>query len=159
MRNVEQLEKFVGILHDNLSLTTEKMKPFESLSHFGIPSALEVNLQELVLKHPTFSTSQQKEADIQSCLGGTTVWCLLEPPVYNLRRKMPGLILSGCHWRNGKFNSACCGVQRGKSENLGNRRCHAHTMNSVLEVVGGFYQKSLPNDEEDCLPISALTEN
>lgn len=72
MRNVEQLEKCAGILHENLCLITENMKPFERLSHFGIPSALEVNLQEFVLKHPTFSTSQQ-EADIQSCLGGTTV--------------------------------------------------------------------------------------
>uniref|UniRef100_A0A0E0J688 Uncharacterized protein n=2 Tax=Oryza TaxID=4527 RepID=A0A0E0J688_ORYNI len=72
MRNVEQLEKCAGILHENLCLITENMKPFERLSHFGIPSALEVNLQEFVLKHPTFSTSQQ-EADIQSCLGGVTV--------------------------------------------------------------------------------------
>jgi hypothetical protein len=51
--NVEQLEKrIVGILHELLSTTVEKMIPLERLSHFRRAFTMEVNLRELLLKHP-----------------------------------------------------------------------------------------------------------
>uniref|UniRef100_A0A0E0FA74 non-specific serine/threonine protein kinase n=1 Tax=Oryza meridionalis TaxID=40149 RepID=A0A0E0FA74_9ORYZ len=52
IHNVGRLEKrIVGILHELLSLTVEKMIPLERLSHFRRPFGMEVNLRELILKH------------------------------------------------------------------------------------------------------------
>jgi len=46
MHNVEWLEKrIVGILHELLSLTVEKMIPLERLSHFRRVFSMEVNMR------------------------------------------------------------------------------------------------------------------
>ncbi|KAL6906039.1 hypothetical protein ACP4OV_003640 [Aristida adscensionis] len=99
IRNVERLEKrIVGILHELLSLTVEKMIPLERLSHFRRVFAMEVNLRELVLKHPgIFYISTKGSAQTVILRESYSKGCLVEPnPVYNVRRKMLDLILSGC---------------------------------------------------------------
>ena len=100
IHNVEQLEKHnVGILHELLSLTEEKMIPLERFSHFRRPFDMEVNLRELILKHPgIFYISTQGSTQTVLLRESYSKGCLVDPnPVYNVRRKMLDLILSGCH--------------------------------------------------------------
>ncbi|GLT81116.1 hypothetical protein SLA2020_525200 [Shorea laevis] len=50
---VEWFEKrAVGIIHEFLSLTVEKMVEVDKLAHFRKDFAIEVNVCELLLKHP-----------------------------------------------------------------------------------------------------------
>jgi hypothetical protein len=98
--NVEQLEKrIVGILHELLSTTVEKMIPLERLSHFRRAFAMEVNLRELLLKHPgVFYISTKGSTQTVLLRGSYSKGCLIETnPVYDVRKKMLDLILSGCH--------------------------------------------------------------
>ncbi|KAF2906505.1 hypothetical protein DAI22_12g022800 [Oryza sativa Japonica Group] len=100
IHNVEQLEKhIVGILHELLSLTVEKMIPLERFSHFRRPFDMEVNLRELILKHPgIFYISTKGSTQTVLLRESYSKGCLVDPnPVYNVRRKMLDLILSGCH--------------------------------------------------------------
>uniref|UniRef100_A0A0D9XWK6 non-specific serine/threonine protein kinase n=1 Tax=Leersia perrieri TaxID=77586 RepID=A0A0D9XWK6_9ORYZ len=99
VRNVDRLEKhIVGILHELLSLTVQKMIPLERLSHFRRPFDMEVNLRELILKHPgIFYISTKGSTPTVLLRESYSKGCLVEPnPVYNVRRKMLGLILAGC---------------------------------------------------------------
>ncbi|KAL5204750.1 hypothetical protein ABZP36_009621 [Zizania latifolia] len=99
IRNVDRLEKrIVSILHELLRLTVEKMIPLERLSHFRRPFDMEVNLRELILKHPgIFYISTKGSRQTVLLRESYRKGCLVEPnPVYNVRRKMLGLILSGC---------------------------------------------------------------
>ncbi|CAL4995765.1 unnamed protein product [Urochloa decumbens] len=99
IHNVERLEKrIVGILHELLSLTVEKMLPLERLSHFRRVFAMEVNLRELLLKYPgIFYISTKGSAQTVILRESYSKGCLIEPnPVYDVRRKMLDLILSGC---------------------------------------------------------------
>ncbi|XP_066355832.1 protein ROOT PRIMORDIUM DEFECTIVE 1-like [Miscanthus floridulus] len=97
--NVEWLEKhIVGVLHELLSLTVEKMMPIERLSHFRRVYAMEVNLREFLLKYPgIFYISTKGSAQTVILRESYSKGCLIEPnPVYIVRRKMLDLILSGC---------------------------------------------------------------
>ncbi|KAL6642200.1 hypothetical protein ACP70R_020381 [Stipagrostis hirtigluma subsp. patula] len=99
IHNVERLDKrIVGILHELLSLTVEKMIPLERLSHFRRVFAMEVNLRELLLKHPgIFYISTKGSAQTVILRESYSKGCMIEPnPIYNVRRKMLDLILSGC---------------------------------------------------------------
>uniref|UniRef100_A0A0E0BNG5 PORR domain-containing protein n=1 Tax=Oryza glumipatula TaxID=40148 RepID=A0A0E0BNG5_9ORYZ len=99
IHNVEWLKKhIVGILHELLSLTMEKMIPLERFSHFRRPFDMEVNLRELILKHPgIFYISTKGSTQTVLLRESYSKGCLVDPnPVYNVRRKMLGLILSGC---------------------------------------------------------------
>ncbi|CAL5098471.1 unnamed protein product [Urochloa decumbens] len=99
IHNVERLEKrVVGILHELLSLTVEKIIPLERLSHFRRVFGMEVNLRELLLKYPgIFYISTKGSAQTVILRESYTKGCLIEPNhVYNVRRKMLDLILSGC---------------------------------------------------------------
>lgn len=95
----ERFEKrAVAVVHELLSLTVEKRVEVERLSHFRKDFAMEVNVRELLLKHPGIFYISTK--------GGTqTVFlreayrreCLIEPnPIYVARRKMLDLVLLGC---------------------------------------------------------------
>lgn len=96
--NVLRFEKrAVGILHEFLSLTVEKMVEVESLSHFRRDFRMEVNVRELLLKHPgifyisTKGNTQTVFLREAYCKDG-----LIEPnPVYAVRRKMLDLVLLG----------------------------------------------------------------
>ncbi|KAB2044560.1 hypothetical protein ES319_D01G099800v1 [Gossypium barbadense] len=95
---IERFEKrAVGIIHELLSLTVEKMLEVDRLAHFRKDFAIEVNVCELLLKHPgifyicTKGSTQTvflREAYSKGCLA-------LPNPIYVVRRKMLDLILLG----------------------------------------------------------------
>ncbi|XP_077240137.1 ubiquitin carboxyl-terminal hydrolase family protein [Tasmannia lanceolata] len=100
---VERFEKHaVGILHEFLSLTVEKMVEVERLSHFRRDFSMEVNVRELLLTHPgIFYISTKGGTQTVFLREAYSKGCLIEPnPIYTVRRKMLDLLLLGC--RNSK---------------------------------------------------------
>lgn len=95
---VERYEKrAVGILHEFLSLTVEKMVEVERLAHLRRDFAIEVNVRELLLKHPgifyisTKGNTQTvflREAYYKGCLAESNL-------IHGVRRKMLDLVLLG----------------------------------------------------------------
>lgn len=96
---VERFEKrAVGILHEFLSLTVEKMIPIERLSHFRKDFNMEVNIRELLLKHPgVFYISTKGNIQTVFLREAYSKGCLIQPnPIYTVRRKMLELLLLRC---------------------------------------------------------------
>ncbi|XP_024975214.1 protein ROOT PRIMORDIUM DEFECTIVE 1-like [Cynara cardunculus var. scolymus] len=96
---IEQFEKrAVGILHELLSLTVEKMVEVERLAHFRRDFGIPVNLRELILKHPgIFYISTRGSTQMLFLREAYRKDYLVSPnPVYVVRRKMLDLILLGC---------------------------------------------------------------
>ncbi|PON95183.1 Plant organelle RNA recognition domain containing protein [Trema orientale] len=98
---IERFEKrVVGILHEFLSLTVEKMVEVERLAHFQRDFAMVVNVRELLLKHPGIFYISTKGSTRRVFL--REAYCkgyLVEPnPIYEVRRKMLDLILVGCRY-------------------------------------------------------------
>ncbi|KAK8955090.1 hypothetical protein KSP39_PZI002769 [Platanthera zijinensis] len=95
---VERFEKrAVGILHEFLSLTVEKMVDVERLSHFRRDFSMTVNLRELLLKHPGIFYISTKGRSPAVFLREKYVKGLLEPnPLYTVRRKMLELVMLKC---------------------------------------------------------------
>ncbi|KAL0453288.1 UNVERIFIED_CONTAM: protein ROOT PRIMORDIUM defective [Sesamum latifolium] len=96
---VERYEKrAVGIIHELLCLTVEKMVEVERLAHFRKDLGIEVNLRELLLKHPGIFYIATRGNTLmvflrEAYIGG----CLVEPnTVCDVRRKMLELVLLGC---------------------------------------------------------------
>ncbi|XP_010922127.1 protein ROOT PRIMORDIUM DEFECTIVE 1 [Elaeis guineensis] len=97
--NVQRFEKrAVGILHEFLCLTVEKMVEVERLSHFRRDFRMEVNVRELLLKHPgIFYISTKGNTQTVFLREAYGKDGLIEPnPVYAVRRKMLDLVLLGC---------------------------------------------------------------
>lgn len=95
----EQFEKrAVGIIHELLSLTVEKMVEVERLAHFRKNFGMEVNVRELLLKHPgIFYISTKGSTHTVFLREAYSKGCLNWPnPIYIVRRKMLDLILLGC---------------------------------------------------------------
>lgn len=95
---VERYEKrAVGILHEFLSLTVEKMVEVERLAHFRRDFAMEVNVRELLLKHPgIFYISTKGNIQTVFLREAYNKGSLVESnPIYEVRRKMLDLILLG----------------------------------------------------------------
>ncbi|KAL6009784.1 hypothetical protein ACLOJK_000213 [Asimina triloba] len=95
----ERFEKrAVGILHELLSLTVEKMIDVERLSHFRRDFNMEVNMRELLLKHPgIFYVSTKGNTQTMFLREAYSRGCLIEPnPLYEVRRKVLDLLLLGC---------------------------------------------------------------
>ncbi|KAK9057775.1 hypothetical protein SSX86_022613 [Deinandra increscens subsp. villosa] len=95
---IERFEKrAVGILHELLSLTVEKMVELERLVHFKKDFGLPVNFRELVLKHPgIFYVSTRGCTQMVFLREAYCKDVLVSPnPVYVVRRKMLDLILLG----------------------------------------------------------------
>ncbi|KAK7308776.1 hypothetical protein RJT34_05000 [Clitoria ternatea] len=95
---IERYEKrAVAVLHEFLSLTVEKMLEVDQLAHFRRDLAIEVNVRELLLRHPGIFYISTKGKTLTVFLreaymkGG-----LIEPnPVYTARRNMLDLVLLG----------------------------------------------------------------
>ncbi|CAL9106675.1 unnamed protein product [Musa textilis] len=105
IHNVLRFEKCaVGILHEFLSLTMEKMVEVERLSHFRRDFAMEVIVRELILKHPgIFYISTKGSTQTVFLREAYSKGCLIEPnPVYAIRRKMLDLVSLGCRNTNQK---------------------------------------------------------
>ncbi|CAN6335468.1 unnamed protein product [Urochloa humidicola] len=154
IHNVEQLEKrIVGILHELLSFTVEKMLPPERLSHFRQVFAMEVNLRELLLKYPgIFYISTKGSAQTVILRESYSKGCLIEPNlVYDVRRKMLDLILSG--WRNvGEPESADWLAEeydQGSCHELQNNMCQVDAANTILELSDS-YRKNHTTEELQC---------
>ncbi|XP_073016187.1 protein ROOT PRIMORDIUM DEFECTIVE 1 [Primulina eburnea] len=95
---LERYEKrAVGIIHELLCLTVEKMVAVERLVHFRKDLGIEVNLRELLLKHPgIFYISTRGNTQIAFLREGYSRGRLVEPnPIYDARRKMFELIMLG----------------------------------------------------------------
>ncbi|XP_047341325.1 protein ROOT PRIMORDIUM DEFECTIVE 1 [Impatiens glandulifera] len=94
----DQFEKrVVGVLHEFLCLTVSKMIEVQQLVHFRKGLGIEVNLREVILKHPgIFYISTKGNAETVFLREGYIGWCLAEPnSVDTARRKMLELILLG----------------------------------------------------------------
>ncbi|WOL06115.1 hypothetical protein Cni_G14847 [Canna indica] len=95
--NVQRFEKrAVGILHEFLSLTVEKMVEVERLSHFRRSFSMEVNVRELILKHPGMFYISTKGNQTVFLREAYSKGYLVEPnPIYEVRQKMLDLVLLG----------------------------------------------------------------
>ncbi|XWS27530.1 hypothetical protein CRYUN_Cryun26dG0123100 [Craigia yunnanensis] len=95
---IERFEKrAVGIIHELLSLTVEKMLVVERLAHFRKDFAIEVNVCELLLKHTgIFYICTKGSAQTVFLREAYSKGCLVMPnPIYVVRRKMLDLIFLG----------------------------------------------------------------
>ncbi|XP_021745178.1 protein ROOT PRIMORDIUM DEFECTIVE 1-like [Chenopodium quinoa] len=95
---IERFEKrVVGILHEFLSLTVEKMMDVERIVHFRKDLGIEVNFRELLLKHPgIFYISTKGDTQTVYLREAYSKGDLIESnPFYNVRRKMMDLMLLG----------------------------------------------------------------
>lgn len=95
---VERFEKrAVGILHEFLCLSVEKMVDVERLSHFRRDFSMTVNVRELLLKHPGIFYISTKGSSPSVFLREKYTKGLLEPsPLYTVRRKMLELVMLKC---------------------------------------------------------------
>lgn len=95
---VQRYEKrAVAVLHELLSLTVEKMVEVDQLAHFRRDFAIEVNVRELLLRHPgIFYISTKGSAQTVFLREAYRKGDLIEPnPVYTVRRNMLELVLLG----------------------------------------------------------------
>ncbi|KAF2311956.1 hypothetical protein GH714_027602 [Hevea brasiliensis] len=95
---VERYEKqAVAIIHEFLSLTVEKMVEVERLAHFRKDFGMEVNVRELLLKHPgIFYISTKGSAHTVFLREAYVKGCLISPNSISIvRRKMLDLVLLG----------------------------------------------------------------
>ncbi|KAL9672741.1 hypothetical protein QQ045_028993 [Rhodiola kirilowii] len=96
---IERFEKrAVGILHELLSLTVEKMVDVQRLAHFRRDFGIEINIRELILKHPgIFYISTKGETEMVFLREAFRKGYLIFPnAIYDIRMKMIDLLLMGC---------------------------------------------------------------
>lgn len=96
---IERYQKrAVAVLHELLSLTVEKMVEVDQLAHFRRDFGIEVNVRELLLRHPGIFYLSTKGARISVFLREAyRKGDLIEAnPVYEVRRNMLDLVLLGC---------------------------------------------------------------
>lgn len=96
----KRLEKrAVGILHEFLSLTVEKMVEVEQISHFRKPFNIKLNVRDLFLDHPgIFYLSTKGKVHTVFLREAYHRGNLIEPnPVYVIRRKLLDLVVLGRH--------------------------------------------------------------
>ncbi|KAK6127530.1 hypothetical protein DH2020_038733 [Rehmannia glutinosa] len=95
---VMRMEKrAVGIVHEFLSLTVEKMVEVEKISHFRKWFGIDLNVRDLFLDHPgMFYLSTKGHRHSVFLREAYERGCLIEPnPVYEARRKLFDLVLFG----------------------------------------------------------------
>lgn len=95
-------KRAVGIVHEFLSLTVEKMVEVEKISQFRKWFGLELNIRDLFLDHPgMFYLSTKGKRHTVFLREAYGRGCLIEPnPVYEARRKLLHLVEMG---RRGLF--------------------------------------------------------
>ncbi|KAI9093602.1 hypothetical protein K1719_027051 [Acacia pycnantha] len=126
---VERYEKrTVAVIHELLSLTVEKMVEVDQLAHFRRDFAIEVNVREVLLRHPgIFYISTIGKTQTVFLREAYSKGCLIEPSaIYNARRKMLDLVLLrnrktkhllACDkFKGGSDSEMCAGNEDGERE-------------------------------------------
>ncbi|KAL9156105.1 hypothetical protein ABFS82_09G050600 [Erythranthe guttata] len=90
-------KRAVGIVHEFLSLTVEKMVEVEKISHFRQWFGIDLNVRDLFLDHPgMFYLSTKGKMHTVFLREAYERGCLIEPnPIYEVRRKLLDLVLFG----------------------------------------------------------------
>ncbi|OWM78869.1 protein ROOT PRIMORDIUM DEFECTIVE 1 [Punica granatum] len=146
VRTCGGLERFekraVGIIHELLSLTVEKMVEVERLAHFRKDFAMEVNIRELLLKHVgIFYISTKGSSQTVFLREAYSKGCLIEPnPIYVVRRTMLELILLGR--RNTKILSASKEIQENNDASSSRYQGEARDGDWVLPILESFKDQS-----------------
>ncbi|OIW11252.1 hypothetical protein TanjilG_28343 [Lupinus angustifolius] len=113
---VERYEKrAVAVLHELLSLTVDKMVEVDQLVHFRKDLAIEVNMRELLLRHPgIFYISTRGKTQTVFLREAYSKGRLIDPnPIYIARRNTLELVLLGR--RKTKQLLACDNVKEGNT--------------------------------------------
>ncbi|VFQ93528.1 unnamed protein product [Cuscuta campestris] len=99
----EKEKRAVGIVHEFLSLTVEKMVEVEKISHFRRWFGIDMNIRDLFLDHPgIFYLSTKGYRHTVFLREAYERGCLVEPnPVYDARRKLLHLVAMGRRGRRG----------------------------------------------------------
>ncbi|KAJ8549810.1 hypothetical protein K7X08_033517 [Anisodus acutangulus] len=107
---MEMEKRAVGIVHEFLSLTVEKMVEVEKISHFRKWFGVDLNIRDLFLDHPgIFYMSTKGYRHTVFLREAYERGCLIESnPVYEARRKLLDLVILGRR-----------GLSRGHSEPTG----------------------------------------
>ncbi|XP_010246222.1 PREDICTED: protein ROOT PRIMORDIUM DEFECTIVE 1 [Nelumbo nucifera] len=95
---MKALEKrAVGIVHEFLSLSVEKMVEVEKISHFRKWFGIDLNIRDLFLDHPgIFYLSTKGKRHTVFLREAYQRGCLIDPnPVYEARRKLLDLVILG----------------------------------------------------------------
>ncbi|GMP98072.1 hypothetical protein CsSME_00046095 [Camellia sinensis var. sinensis] len=145
---IERFEKrAVGILHEFLWLTVEKKVEVERLVHFRKDLGIEVNLRELILKHPgIFYISTKGNAQTVFLREAYGKGCLMEPNrISDVRRKMLDLILLGHR------NTIALRTRKGTRDENNNVVCNeieGGTTNGdwVIPFLDGFNDKKTDDE-------------
>ncbi|KAM7524472.1 hypothetical protein LguiA_014374 [Lonicera macranthoides] len=90
-------KRAVGIVHEFLSLTVEKMVEVEKISHFRNCFGIDLNIRDLFLDHPgMFYLSTKGKRHTVFLREAYERGCLIDSnPVYDARRKLLDLVLMG----------------------------------------------------------------
>lgn len=90
-------KRVVGIVHEFLSLTVEKMVELEKISHFRKWFGINLNIRDLFLDHPgIFYLSTKGKRHTIFLREAYDRGCLIEPnPIYDARRKLLDLVILG----------------------------------------------------------------
>lgn len=96
-RTMRTEKRAVGVVHEFLSLTVEKMVEVEKISHFRKWFGIDLNVRDLFLDHPgMFYLSTKGKVHSVFLREAYERGCLIEPnPVYEARRKLLGLVALG----------------------------------------------------------------
>ncbi|XP_060195936.1 protein ROOT PRIMORDIUM DEFECTIVE 1-like [Lycium barbarum] len=112
---MEMEKRAVGVVHEFLSLTVEKMVEVEKISHFRKWFGIDLNIRDLFLDHPgIFYLSTKGYRHTVFLREAYERGCLIEPnPMYEARRKLLDLVILG---RRGlsKGHSGPTGVSQGE---------------------------------------------
>ncbi|KAK1273871.1 hypothetical protein QJS04_geneDACA019194 [Acorus gramineus] len=106
-------KRAVGIVHEFLNLTVEKMVEVEKVSHFRECFGIQMNMRDLFLDHPgIFYLSTKGNVHTVFLREAYEKGCLIEPnPVYEARRELLRLVIMGQRgFPNGNAESSCEGV-------------------------------------------------
>ncbi|KAF8413948.1 hypothetical protein HHK36_001945 [Tetracentron sinense] len=156
---VERFEKrVVSILHEFLSLTVEKMVEIERLSHFRKDFSMEINVLELLLKHPgIFYISTKGSTQTVFLREAYNQGSLIEPNhIYMVRRKMLHLVLLGCR------NSRELQPQKDIKESRNNIVCNEvrggpRAGDWVIPILESFDEQN-PDDNHSEISVSSEEE-
>lgn len=146
-------KRAVGIIHELLSLTVEKMIEVERIFHFRKPYSMELNIRNIILEHPGIFYLSTKDNILIVFLREAYIRCRLieSNPVYAVRKKLMDLIR--LRYRNARKLS--CKMVEDAQATLDNCKTEGenHTESEVTESGGDY------DNECDNLSFSDTTDS